>query len=202
MTAYTRGHKLTGLANMAKVTMTLLPAHGDLDSSKQASGVVGPGELVEPVAAAGAGSYQAAGTPQGRVAKVAGTLASANAYGGMKRYGIAMRVIEPSTTFSDPNSTNTNIAQSNSDISNGEFVRVAHSGVFLTTLVEATASASVAATFLPGTALTWDGGATRPSGISGTGAWTPATASDLVLAEVKSFKAVNDGGLLELKLLA
>ena len=202
MTAYTRGHTLTGLADMARITMTLLPAHGDLDSSKQASGAVGPGELVEPVSAVGAGAHQAAGTPQGRVAKVGGTLSSASMYGGMKRYGIAMRVIEHSTTFSDPNDTNTNIAQSNKAIADGEYVRVAKSGVFLTTLVETGASASMAATFLPGTPLTWDGAATRSTGLTGTGAWTPATASDLVLAEVKSFKAVGDGGLLELKLLA
>lgn len=202
MTAYTRGHKLTSLADIARVTMTLLPAHGDLDSSKQASGAVEPGELVEPVAAVGANSYQAAGAPQGRVAKVAGSLSSANAYRGMKRYGVAMRVIEHSSTFSDPNDANTNVAQSNKTINDGEFVRAAYGGIFLTTLVEAGASASIADTYKPGTALTWDGAATRPTGITGTGAWTPATASDLVLAEVKSFKAVDDGGLLELKLLA
>ncbi len=200
MTAYTRGHTLTSLADLARVTMTILPAHGDLISNVQASGAVQPGEVVERVAANGANSYQVAGTPQGRVAKVGATPASA--YRGLKRYGIAMRPIEHSSLFSDVNSDNTNIAQSNTEMADGDYVRVAYSGVFLTTLVEATASASVASTFLPGTLLTWDGAATRPTGISGTGAWAPAAANEVVLAEVMSFKAINDGGMLELKLLA
>ena len=200
MTAYTRGHTLTSLVDLARVTMTILPAHGDLLSNMQASGAVEPGEVVERVSAAGAGSYQAAGTPQGRVASIAGTPASATR--GLKRYGVAMRPIEHSSLFSDPNSSNTNIAQSNTVMADGDYVRVAYSGVILTTLVEQTASASVAATFAPGTLLTYDGSATRPTGITGTGAWTPAAAADTPLAEVMSIKPVNDGGMLELKLLA
>jgi hypothetical protein len=180
--------------------MTIMPAHGDLISNVQASGTVEPGEVVERVAAAGAESYQAVGTPQGRVAKVAGTPASATR--GLRRLGVAMRPIEHSSLFTDPNSTNTNIAQSNTAMADGDWVRVAYSGVILTTLVEQTASASVASTFAPGTLLTWDGAATRPTGISGTGAWAPCAAAETPLAEVVSIKPINDGGLLELKLLA
>lgn len=200
MTAYTRGHTLTSLADLARVTMTIMPSHGDLISNVQASGAVQPGEVVERVAAAGAESYQMAGQPQGRVQKVAG--APASAYRGLKRYGIAMRPVEHSSLFSDVNSSNTNIAQVNTEIADGEWVRVATSGTFLTTLTEQTASASVASTFAPGTLLTWDGTATRPTGISGTGAWVPATAADVALAEVTSIKPVGDGGLMGLKLLA
>jgi hypothetical protein len=180
--------------------MTIMPAHGDLISNVQASGAVQPGEVVERVAAAGAESYQAVGTPQGRVAKVAGTPASATR--GLRRLGVAMRPIEHSSLFTDPNSTNTNIAQSNTEMADGDWVRVAYSGVILTTLTEQTASASVASTFAPGTLLTWDGAATRPTGISGTGAWAPCAANETPLAEVVSIKPVGDGGLLELKLLA
>lgn len=200
MTAYTRGHTLTSVADLARVTMTIMPAHGDLMTNKQASGAVEPGEVVEPVAANGAESFQVGGTPQGRVQKLASTPGSA--YRGLKRYGVAMRPIEHSSLFDDPNSSGTNISQANTAMADGDWVRVAHSGVILTTLVEATASASVAATFVPGTVLTWDGAATRPTGITGTGAWVPCGAAETPLAEVVSFKAINDGGMLELKLLA
>lgn len=199
MTAYTRGHQLTGLASMARITMTLLPPHGDLDSSKQASGTVGPGELVETVSSLGTGTTALTGAPQGRVRKVTG--AAASGLRGLKHYGVAMRCVEfPGPAF-EWDINNGPIEQVNSDIADGEYVRVGYSGQFLTTLVASGASGSMATTYTPGTKLTWNGAAGRSTGLTGTGAWEATTNMAVAIAEVRSFKPVGDGGLLEFKLL-
>lgn len=200
MTAYTRGHSLTGVDGLARVTMTLMPPEGDIRSHLQASGAIMPGDVVVAVAADGAEGFQVSGVPQGRVAKVTGSIASAA--GGKRRYGVAMRPIEHSSLFSDANSTNTNIAQSNTEIADGEWVRVVHGGVILTTVTASAASAAFESTFAPGTMLTWDGAAAQCAELGGTGGWKATADAAEALAEVVSVKQISTGGLVEFRFLA
>ena len=189
MTAYSRKFKLSQVDALPRVTIVNPP--NMILSHNVASGSVVPGELVEPVGVSHSDNIHTVG---GFVQTVAGKPSSA--FKGLRRYSVAMRPVE---VFNELESTTTPVDVVNRTIAAGEFVRQVYDGILMTTLAKPTVAG-----YQSGDLLTWDGSATRPTGISGTGAWQLA-ASDEPLAEVVSFKevdATSHDGILEFRLLA
>jgi hypothetical protein len=193
MPAYTSDTGLNSLVKLPKVQI-VHPEHAP-ESYLRASGEIDPGDVVQAVTPAasavhGKTFYEVGG-------RVTTVTASAGISAPVGRFGVAMKEVQVMTDERAGSLSDGPIEFVNAAIAHGDFLRVLREGTFFTTKVEPDSTP-----LFPGELVTWNGAATRPTGMTGTGAWVRTTAAaGNALAQVVSFKEVGDSGYAEFRLL-
>lgn len=187
--AYTTTGSLSSLAALPKVTI-VHPEHAPV-TYLRASGSIDPGDVVESVAAGhGKTFYEVGGYVQ--------AVASGGALQGPTKglYGVAMHQVEVMDQNLLDSATVGPIEKVNETIVAGDWVRVLYEGTIGTTKM-----AAADAPFLPGQLVTWNPAAARGTSLGGNGAFVRTTDKNAALAQVVSFKAIDNSGYAELRLL-
>lgn len=155
------------LESVAGLPHVSLAFPGEHWSDGKATEAITPGSMVTTVASGGKKYHSIAAS---------GTVS--------RKHGIAMRTVQIPDPNGGPNSLSPNDVM-NEDISAHEYVHVYYSGGFHLTLIEPDDS------YAPGDLIAWDPAASRPTGISGSGAWKKTSTEANALFVVEDWRPLT-----------
>lgn len=157
--------RLTSVQNLPHVDVAFPGEHW---SDRKAIEVITPGDAIMPVNSGG----------------ILGMRIATSGESGHPQLAIAVKTVQIPDVNTGPTALGPNQIM-NADIAVGEYVHAYYSGAFNLTLVTPHA-------YVPSDLIGWDPAASRPTGISGTGAWKKVTNVALAVFEVLEFRPVND----------